>query len=204
MVCTGSCNDRHILHFPPTTWLNHSFNVFFNPPLPSFRQPHHSIFPKYCYLLEQGTLPGAFCSLPGNGNLSPLREIQKDRTKQPCKVARSAGYCAQITTGQPGWEHVSLVTKGKQHSHLIQKLPCLLLTNCGLSLEWCFQLVYSGAIPVENNPLVFRKHVLIKYSLPNQPHTYYHILWMNMVLFFFFNILFLCFKIVFIGFYREG
>ena len=141
LVFTGSCNDRHILHFPPTTWLNHSFNVFFNHPLPSFRQLHHSVFPKYCYLLEQRTLPGAFCSLPGNGNFSPLREIQKARTKQPCKVARSAGYCAQITTVQPAWEHFGLVTKGKQNSHLIQKLVCLLLTNCRLSLEWCFQLV---------------------------------------------------------------
>ena len=105
LVFTRSCNDRHILHFPPTTWLNNGFTVFFNLPLQSFRQPHHSIFPKYCYLLEQGTLPGAFCSLPGNGNFSPLREIQKDWTKQPCKVARSAGYYGQITTGQPGWEH---------------------------------------------------------------------------------------------------
>ena len=91
LVFTGSRNDRHILHFPPTTWLNHSFNVFFNHPLPSFRQLHHSVFPKYCYLLKQGTLPGAFCSLPGNGNFSPLREIKKDWTKQPCTVARSAG-----------------------------------------------------------------------------------------------------------------
>ena len=88
------------------------------------------------------TRPGAFCSLPGNGNLSPLREIQKARTKQPCKVARPDEYWGQVTTGQPGWEHVGLVTKGKQHSHLIQKLPCLLLTNCWLSLEWCFQLVW--------------------------------------------------------------
>ena len=97
LVFTRSCNDGHIFHFPPTTWLNNGFTVFFDQPLPSFRQFHHSVFPKYCYLLEQRTLPGAFCSLPGNGNFSPLREIKKDWTKQPCTVARSAGYCGQIT-----------------------------------------------------------------------------------------------------------
>ena len=112
LVFTRSCNDRHIFHFLPTTLLNNGFTVFFNLPLPSFRQLHHSVFPKYCYLLEQRTLPGTFCSLPGNGNLSPLRAIQKAWTKQPCKVARPAEYWGQVTTGQPGWEHVGLVTKG--------------------------------------------------------------------------------------------
>ena len=130
--------------FSPNNVTEPQFQRFLQPPSAIFQATYHSIFPKYCYLLEQRILPSAFCSLLGNGNFSPLREIQKDWTKQPCKVARSAGYCAQITTGQPGWEHVSLVTKGKQHSHLIQKLPCLLMTNCWLSLEWCFQLVYSG------------------------------------------------------------
>ena len=141
LVFTRSCNDGHIFHFPPTTWLNNGFTVFFDQPLPSFRQFHQSVFPKYCYLLEQRTLPGAFCSLPGNGNFSPLREIQKDWTKQPWKVARSAGYCAQITTGSQAGNTLAWSPKGNKNSHLIHKLPCLLLTNCGLSLEWCFQLV---------------------------------------------------------------
>ena len=140
-VFTRSDNDRHILHFPPTTWMNNGFNVVFNRPLPFFRQLHYSVFPKYCYLLEQGTLPGAFCSLPGNGNLSPLREIQKDWTKQPRKVVMSAEYCAQITTGSQAGNTLAWSPKGNKNSHLIHKLPCLLLTNCGLSLEWCFQLV---------------------------------------------------------------
>ena len=34
-------------------------------------------------------------------------------------------------------------------------------------------------------PLVFRKHILLKYSLPNPPRTHYHILCTKMLLFFF-------------------
>ena len=100
--------------FSPNNVTEPQFQRFLQPPSAIFQATYHSIFPKYCYLLEQRILPSAFCSLPGNGNFSPLREVQKDRTKQPCKVARSAGYYGQITTGQPGWEHVGLVTKGKQ------------------------------------------------------------------------------------------
>ena len=157
--------------FSPNNVTEPQFQRFLQPPSAIFQATYHSIFPKYCYLLEQRILPSAFCSLLGNGNFSPLREIQKDWTKQPCKVARSAGYCAQITTGQPGWEHVSLVTKGKQHSHLIQKLPCLLMTNCWLSLEWCFQLVYSGAIAVASNPTGFPQAYSTKVLSP-EPTTY--------------------------------
>ena len=114
LVFTRSCNDRHILHFPPTTWLNNCFTVLFNRPLSSFRQPHHSVFPKYCYLLKQGTLPGAFSGLPGNGNLSPLREIQKARTKQPCTVVMSAEYCGQITTGSQAGNTLAWSPKGNK------------------------------------------------------------------------------------------
>ena len=47
-------------------------------------------------------------------------------------------------------------------------------------------------------PLVFRKHILLKYSLPNPPRTHYHILCTKMLLFFFEISSFYFFKIVFI------
>ena len=72
------------------------------------------------------------------------------------------------------------------------------MTNCWLSLEWCFQLVYSGAIPVARNPTGFPQAYSTKVLSPEPttytlPHSLHEdapfLLW---------NILFSFFRIVFI------
>ena len=94
---TIRCHDRDSFHFLPNNrteqLLDNVVTVLFHCPLPLFTQFHCSIIPQHCSLSDQGTVPGVFCSLPGKGNFSPIREIHKDQTKGSCKGASSGEDC---------------------------------------------------------------------------------------------------------------
>ena len=98
-------------------------------PLPSATFQATSLFhhPTACSLSDQRTIPSVFCSLAGNGNFSPIREIHIDQTKGSCKATSSGEYHTWILTAQPGWNSLPLVTKEKRvRSCLILKLPRVL------------------------------------------------------------------------------
>lgn len=96
----------------PQNMTAHSRHPF--APLPSATLQATSPFhpPTILLSLEQGTLPSAFCSLPGNEIFSLIREIRKDQTKGPWK-AQGLMSTVDESTAQPGWNCFPLVTKEK-------------------------------------------------------------------------------------------
>ena len=133
-------------------------------PLPSaiFQDTSPLHLPTTFYILEQRNLPGA---IPQNGNFSPLREFWKGWNKWQSK---GGGWVrAADESEQPGCNCFFLVTTEK---HCL-KIMGLLLTNSGLSLRWCFPLVWWGAALVGSNCLVFSKGAPTT-GLPNDPTIY--------------------------------
>ena len=123
-------------------------------PLPSFRQlPIPSSHSTVTF--SSTALPGAFCSLPQNGNFSPLRNSEY-WTKWPCKGAISGEHCWWITAVRPGWNRFSLVTKQKRalppHPEASPSSPSTLST--GSACSWSCS---DGAAHVANYP---KKHLL--------------------------------------------
>ena len=101
-----SKNRRHVFSFLPRTWLNNLVTILFYYPLPFFRQPHNSVFPKLFIFLSKELFQVPFTVFQGMGIISTNR-IFKDKNKW-----KSEGAMSQIQqTSQPSCSNFYLVIK---------------------------------------------------------------------------------------------
>ena len=128
---------------------------------------------------EQRTVPGAFCSLPGNCNFFPSGEFCKDRNKWKSKGSVSGENSKWIRTSQPSCNSFCLVIK-ETCSFALSWWK--IMHFCWLILDAFHQallsLVWLGAGLVGISHLVFQKELKIGDSLPIPPFTH-HLLWLK-------------------------
>ena len=83
-----SKNRRHVFSFLPRTWLNNLVTILFYYPLPFFRQPHNSVFPKLFIFLSKELFQVPFIVFQGIEIVSIKENFIKTKINEHQKVQR--------------------------------------------------------------------------------------------------------------------